>query len=392
MRILVAFDKFKDALSAREACQIAASEVGRHRPDWQIETAPLADGGDGFSDTLTGVLDGEFHTAKVMDPRRNKVEARFGLVPVQNIPLAARKLLNWSSEIEKVAIIEMAESSGIALTPIEGRSPWDVTTAGLGELVKVAQKKGAHGAIIGLGGSATHDLALGALWKLGYRFHDKNGNEIDEAPVPRIWPQISKISLPRCELPSSFEMRLACDVDNPLLGSRGGAAIFGPQKGLTEDRFQELESETERLANLLVATAGAHAALPDDEGAGAAGGAAFGLKAGLGGRILSGYNLVKAWIGLDEKFSQADWVITGEGLFDESSLHGKGPGTLSLEAIDKGKRLSVMAGSIGRIPECPIPQSSISQISPPNLPLPQALKLTEQNLRRAIGKKFALSD
>ncbi len=392
MRILVAFDKFKDALSAREACQIAASEVGRHRPDWQIETAPLADGGDGFSDTLTGVLDGEFHTAKVMDPRRNKVEARFGLVSVQNIPLAARKLLNWSSEIEKVAIIEMAESSGIALTPIEGRSPWDVTTAGLGELVKVAQKKGAHGAIIGLGGSATHDLALGALWKLGYRFHDKNGNEIDEAPVPRIWPQISKISLPRCELPSSFEMRLACDVDNPLLGSRGGAAIFGPQKGLTEDRFQELESETERLANLLVATAGAHAALPDDEGAGAAGGAAFGLKAGLGGRILSGYNLVKAWIGLDEKFSQADWVITGEGLFDESSLHGKGPGTLSLEAIDKGKRLSVMAGSIGRIPECPIPQRSISQISPPNLPLPQALKLTEQNLRRAIGKKFALSD
>ncbi len=392
MRILVAFDKFKDALSAREACQIAASEVGRHRPDWQIETAPLADGGDGFSDTLTGVLDGEFHAAKVMDPRRNKVEARFGLVSVQNIPLAARKLLNWSSEIEKVAIIEMAESSGIALTPIEGRSPWDVTTAGLGELVKVAQKKGAHGAIIGLGGSATHDLALGALWKLGYRFHDKNGNEIDEAPVPRIWPQISKISLPRCELPSSFEMSLACDVDNPLLGSQGGAAIFGPQKGLTEDRFQELESETERLANLLVATAGAHAALPDDEGAGAAGGAAFGLKAGLGGRILSGYNLVKAWIGLDEKLSQADWVITGEGLFDESSLRGKGPGALSLEAIDKGKRLSVMAGSIGRISECPIPQRSISQISPPNLPLPQALKLTEQNLRRAIGKKFALSD
>jgi len=187
-------------------------------------------------------------------------------------------------------------------------------------------------------------------------------------------------------------MRLACDVDNPLLGSRGAAAIFGPQKGLTEDRFQALEAETERLANLLVATEGAHAAFPDDKGAGAAGGAAFGLKAGLGARIVSGYNLVKAWIGLDEKFSQADWVITGEGRFDESSLHGKGPGALSLEAIDKGKRLTVMAGSIGRIPECPIPQGSISQISPPSLPLPQALQLTEQNLRRAIGEKFAPSD
>ena len=392
MRILVAFDKFKDALSAREACQIAASEIGRRRPDWQIETAPLSDGGDGFCDTLTGVLEGEFHTATVTDPRQRKVDARFGLVSVKKIPLAARQLLDWSSEIEKVAIIEMAESSGIALTPIEGRSPWEVTTAGLGELVKVAQKKGAHGAIIGLGGSATHDLALGALWKLGYRFDDENGDEIDEAPVPRIWPQIARISLPCCELLSSFETRLACDVDNPLLGSRGAAAIFGPQKGLTEDRLQELESETERLANLLVATEGTHAAFPDNKGAGAAGGAAFGLKAGLGARIVSGYNLVKAWISLDEKFSQADWVITGEGRFDESSLHGKGPGALSLEAIDKGKRLSVMAGSIGRIPECPIPQRSISQISPPSLPLSQALQLTEQNLRRAIGEKFAPSD
>ena len=392
MRILVAFDKFKDALSAREACQIAASEIGRRRPDWQIETAPLSDGGDGFCDTLTGVLEGEFHTATVTDPRQRKVDARFGLVSVKKIPLAARQLLDWSSEIEKVAIIEMAESSGIALTPIEGRSPWEVTTAGLGELVKVAQMKGAHGVIIGLGGSATHDLALGALWKLGYRFDDENGDEIDEAPVPRIWPQIARISLPCCELLSSFETRLACDVDNPLLGSRGAAAIFGPQKGLTEDRLQELESETERLANLLVATEGAHAAFPDNKGAGAAGGAAFGLKAGLGARIVSGYNLVKAWISLDEKFSQADWVITGEGRFDESSLHGKGPGALSLEAIDKGKRLSVMAGSIGRIPECPIPQRSISQISPPSLPLSQALQLTEQNLRRAIGEKFAPSD
>ena len=354
--------------------------------------APLADGGDGFCDTLTGVLDGEFQTATVTDPLQRKVDARFGLVAVEQIPFAARQLLDWSLEIKKVAVIEMAESSGIALTPIEGRSPWNVTTAGLGELVKIAQSKGAQGAIIGLGGSATHDLAFGALWKLGYRYHDLAGNEIDEAPVPRVWPQIAKISLPYCEIPSSFEIRLACDVENPLLGTRGAAAIFGPQKGLTEDRFQELESETERLANLLVETEGAHAAFHGDKGAGAAGGAAFGLKAGLGARIVSGYNLVKAWIGLDEKFTRSDWVITGEGRFDESSLHGKGPGALSLEAIAKGKRLIVMAGSIGRIPKCPIPQRSLRQISPPSLPLPKALQMTEQNLRRAIREQFAPSD
>ena len=392
MQVLVAFDKFKDALSAREACQIAASEVKALRPDWQIDSAPLADGGDGFCDTLTGVLDGEFQAASVTDPRQRKVKARFGLVSAEKIPSAARQLLDWSPKVDKVAIVEMAQSSGIALTPIEGRSPWDVTTAGLGELVKVAQEKGAQGAIIGLGGSATHDLALGALWKLGYRYYDTAGNEIDEAPVPGVWPRIAKISLSSSALPDSFEMRLACDVDNPLLGSRGAAAIFGPQKGLTEDRFQELESETERLANLLVGTKGAHPAFRDDKGAGAAGGAAFGLKAGLGARIVSGYSLVKAWIGLDEKFSRSDWVLTGEGRFDESSLHGKGPGALSLEAIAHGKRLMVMAGSIGRIPDCPISESSLKQISPASLPLSEALKMTEENLRKAVRQKFAPSD
>ncbi|HCR28783.1 MAG TPA: glycerate kinase [Opitutae bacterium] len=391
MRVLLAFDKFKDALSAREACKAAADELGVLRPDWEIDTAPLADGGDGFCDTLAGILDGDFHIASVTDPRQRVVDARYGLVSAEKIPAAARRLLNWSPEVDQIAVIEMAESSGIALTPIDGRSPWDVTTAGLGELVKISQEKGAQGAIIGLGGSATHDLALGALWKLGYRFFDKDDNQIDGAPIPNIWPRIAKISLSSTQLPESFQIRLACDVENPLLGNRGAAAIFGPQKGLTKDRFQELESETERLADLLIQADGAYPASRDEAGAGAAGGAAFGLKAGLEAQIVSGYSLVKAWIGLDEKFSQADWVITGEGRFDESSLHGKGPGALALETIAKNKRLLVLAGSIGSIPDCPIAQASLRQISAPSLPLPEALQKTEENMRKALREHFAQS-
>lgn len=388
MQALVALDKFKDALSARDACRIVASELSELHPEWQIDTAPLADGGDGFCDTLTGILGGEFHRATVTDPLQKPVDARFGIVPEKNIPLSARRLLDWQTGIDQVAVIEMAESSGIALTPIEGRSPWDATTAGLGELIRSAHEQGAGGAIIGLGGSATHDLALGALWRLGYRFYDASGKEIDEAPVPRIWPRIANILLPSPVLPASFQLRLACDVENPLLGSRGAAAVFGPQKGLTKDRWPELESETERMAALLNATSGVCPASPKENGAGAAGGAAFGLKVGLGARIISGYQLVKAWIGLEEKFSRAEWVLTGEGRFDESSLHGKGPGELSLESLGQRKRLLILAGSIGQIAESPIPQSSLCQISPTGLPLAEALQKTEENLRTAIRQYF----
>ena len=388
MQALVALDKFKDALSARDASRIVASELSELHPQWRIETAPLADGGDGFCDTLTGILDGEFHKATVTDPLQKPVNAGFGIVPENKIPLSARQLLDWQKSIDQVAVIEMAESSGIALTPIEGRSPWNTTTAGLGELIRSAHEQGAGGAIIGLGGSATHDLTLGALWRLGYRFHDASGNEIDEAPVPRIWPRIARISLPAPILPNSFQIRLACDVENPLLGSRGAAAIFGPQKGLTKDRLPELESETERLAELLNATSGAYPASPRENGTGAAGGAAFGLKVGLGARIISGYQLVKAWISLEEKFSRADWVLTGEGRFDESSLQGKGPGELSLETLAHSKRLLVLAGCIGQIEKSTIPQSSLCQISPPGLPLAEALQKTEENLRKAIRQYF----
>lgn len=389
MRALIAFDKFKDALTARETCQIAADTLRECRPDWEIDTAPLADGGDGFCDTLTGCVDGSFSEAKCTGPLGQAVRARFGIVLTDKLPQPARNLLDWKTEVHRIAIIELAESSGISLTPVHDRSPWATTTAGLGEVIQAAIAEGAQSAIIGLGGSATHDLALGALWKLGYRFIDETGKELKGPPVPDTWPEIAKIVSPETSLPPEFEIRLACDVENPLLGPSGAAAVFGPQKGLEPDRYDELESATERIAHLLCDACGKPYSLMDVVGAGAAGGAAFGLQAGLQARIVPGYELVKNWIGLEPKFARAELIITGEGRFDASSLQGKGPGALALEAVANGKGVRIMAGSLGDLPDCRFDPESLIAISPPDLPIEEALKTTRENLQKAIRQAFS---
>ncbi len=388
MRVLVAFDKFKDALSARDTCEIAVEAIQKYRPEWVVETAPLADGGDGFCDTLTGCLKGEFHETTVSGPLVKKVKAQFGIVSFDRLQSSVVALLNWKSNLEKIAVIELAESSGICLTPLENRSPWTTTTAGLGEVIQSAIDQGANGAIVGLGGSATHDLALGALWKLGFQFLDENGTVISKPPSPEIWPTINRIEARSTVLPKDFELRVACDVENPLLGPMGAAAIFGPQKGLVPSSYDELEFATSRMAKMLCDACAVPYPCMEQPGTGAAGGAAFGLKVGLGAQIVPGYELVKNWIGLNAKLDRADIVITGEGRFDASSLQGKGPGALALESIASGKQLFVFAGSLGELEKSDFPTDSTHAISPIGMPLAEALQSTGRNLHRAIESVF----
>ena len=166
---LIAFDKFKDALTANEACSITAKALSNLQPEASIETAPLADGGDGFCDTLTRVAHGIFHKCEATGPHGEPLTAQYSIVDVSNIPNAARSLLSLPISSNKLAIIEMATSSGIAKVPLDQRDPWVATTAGVGNQIEAAIHAGADSILLGVGGSATHDLGLGALASLGYR-------------------------------------------------------------------------------------------------------------------------------------------------------------------------------------------------------------------------------
>ncbi len=389
MNTLIAFDKFKDALTAREVCEIAKQAIQSSHPDWKIETAPLADGGDGFCDTLTGAIDGDFFKTKTTSSLGGKIEAIFGIVSIESIRKEAKKLLQFSAETKRVAIIEMAQSSGIALLSQKERTPWKTTTFGLGELMKKTVEEGAEAAVIGLGGSATHDLGLGALQALGFNFLDKNGSPLSAFPSPEAWPSIQSVRVPSESRLQSLQIRIACDVENPLLGRNGAAAIFGPQKGLKPEDYDRLESLTAETARLLCETMDADPAKAmSSPGSGAAGGTAFGLNVALGGIIVPGFDLVKKWIGLDEKLSAADQVLTGEGRFDQSSFQGKGPGSLVKEALALGKNVHVFAGSV----ESSIEQDSdtfiINAISPGNMPLAEALRNTKSLLAESVSKTF----
>ncbi|WP_191618925.1 glycerate kinase family protein [Pelagicoccus enzymogenes] len=383
---LIAFDKFKDALTAHQACQAAAEALAASQPSWNIDISPLADGGDGFCDTLTRISQGRFLECQVTGPLGSETTARYGLVQTAKISAAARDRLALPADVETLAIVEFAQSSGIALVTQEQRSPWTTTSYGLGQTIAHAQSRGADAILIGLGGSATNDLALGALQALGYQFFAGQSQRLETLATPQHWRRVTEIRSPKEKL--QLPIRIACDVENPLLGKNGATAVFGPQKGLQPEDFEALEGEMKRLATLLCQASAAEASLMDVPGSGAAGGAAFGLMLGLGGKLVQGAELVFDWSNLRAKLERADLVITGEGRFDASSLQGKGPGSLASLCLGQNKELLVLAGSLGELGD-PILSSKAKAISPPELPLPEALARTDRNIRATIEREFA---
>ena len=267
------------------------------------------------------------------------------------------------------------------LKPIE-RDLWKTTSLGTGQLIRAAVKAGANGIVLGLGGSATNDLGLGALAALGYSFEKPNGEVIDP-PIPESWSQLSRIS--RHQAVSPIAIRIACDVDNPLLGANGAAAIYGPQKGLKLADLPQMERESARIANLLCAACDQPAALQLEAGSGAAGGAAFGLKVGLGASLVPGTTLVSAWVGLDERMASADIVITGEGRFDASSLSGKGPAILAQRArLLAEKTVHIFAGALS--PGSSLAGVTLHAITPEGVSIAEALARAEENLARSIAQ------
>ena len=400
MRVLLTFDKFKDSLTAPAACDIAARALREAHPGWTLDLAPLADGGEGFCDILTRAAGGTIETHLVTGPRGAPTSATIGFVPLSKIPGPARALLaieNLSAEVsakadrkskienpgDRIAVVEMASASGLALLRNEERDPWQTGTAGTGELIRLATERGAVAILLGVGGSATHDLGLGALAALGLRFENSRGAHVTP-PIPSRWSEIDHLSgsVP----PGVPPIRIACDVTNPLTGPRGAAATYGPQKGLHAADLARLDAESARLARLLCAHCGQPESLMATPGAGAAGGISFGLMTAAGAQLLPGFDLVSAWLDLEARLAAADLVITGEGRFDDSSLQGKGPGAVATRALALGKKVHVFAGRATAAH--PPANLALHSITPEGLALAEALPQAAQLLAQAVRAAF----
>jgi len=381
MRLLIAFDKFKDTLSAPRACELVRAELIRLAPEAFVETAPISDGGDGFCEVLTRSANGVMETVSVSGPLGKPVPAKLGFIDGAQLSPETWIALRLKP-CRRLAVVEMAQASGLHwLTPAE-RNPWVTTSGGTGELLLAAARGGAEAIVLGIGGSATNDCGLGALATLGLECRDSNGSLIP-CPTPANWNQIASLS--GHSLASLPPLRIACDVENPLLGPQGASGVFGPQKGLRE--VAEMEATMEMLSARLCQTFQRDPAVRMWPGAGAAGGLGFGLMTAFGAEFVSGFEVVESWLALEQKLAAADLVITGEGCFDASSLGGKGPGTLVRRVQNRNGRVLVLAGRIA--PEVQVTLANqvgleLIAITPPGMALAEALAHSERLLVEAV--------
>jgi glycerate kinase len=387
MRYLAAFDKFKDCMGAAEACEAARAGLLAVQPSAVVETAPLTDGGEGFSTVLTNALGGRIEKVEVTGPLGERRTASVGFASMESLPAAALSALSLAPTSGELAIVEMAEASGLWCVPEALRDPWKTTSRGTGEMLAYAADRGARAILLGIGGSATCDLGLGALEALGLDCVSSEG--LMQGIVPELWNAVEGFRGSPRRLPPLF---VACDVENPLLGPNGAAAVFGPQKGLKAGDVPRMDAAMERVARRLLA----HAGLAEDRlcvrSGGAAGGLGWSLGVILGAPFLSGFDLVWQLLDMEEKVERAEVVLTGEGRFDMSSLSGKGPGAIACRAAAKGRRAAVFAGvvdeAVSRYVASQGLRLELCAITPEGMEKNAALREGSQLLSRRIESFF----
>ena len=323
MKIIAAFDSFKGSLSAQEACEIARKAIRFVRPDCDVVLKPMADGGEGTVAAIRSALVSRWIPVQVTGPLpRRLVKAGFAWFPSR-----------------RIALIEMASASGLTLLRHNELNPLKTTTYGTGMLIDAAIQKGARRIWLAVGGSATVDGGVGAALALGWKFLDDAGREIGLGgeELERIADIVTPVSK---KLPP---MDVLCDVENPLTGKNGAARVYGPQKGATPRMVEQLDKGLRHLSRLIESKLGKRINI---SGGGAAGGLAAGAVAFFNARLVSGIEMVMEVCRLREELKDADWVITGEGSFDEQSLHGKVVSGVLRAARVQGVRIAVVAGSV----------------------------------------------
>ena len=324
MTVTVAIDSFKGSLTTFEAGESAKAGILRACPSARVCVVPLADGGEGTAETLTRALGGEWVSAQVTGPLGEPTNARYGIAG-------------------DVALMEMAQASGLTLVPSGKLDPASATTLGVGEMILDALSRGCRSFVMGIGGSATNDGGMGMLQALGVRFEDENGQ-----PLPcrgDSLGKIKKIDITGINpLLKDCDFRIACDVKNPLCGDSGCSAVFGPQKGIAPDEVPLWDGWMADYAQCVQSVN--PDADPLAQGAGAAGGLGFAFLSFTRARLVSGIDLVMQTVGLEERIRDSDLVITGEGRLDGQSCMGKAPSGVAALALKYNKPCVALSGAV----------------------------------------------
>ncbi|MDE3113234.1 MAG: glycerate kinase [Chloroflexota bacterium] len=326
LRVLIAPQAFKGSCDAVAVAAAIARGLRRMWPDVVCDELPLADGGEGTVHALVAATNGTIQRSRVHDPLGREIEAEWGILGDR-----------------RTAVVEMAAASGLPLLRDDERDPRVASTRGTGELILAAATTNGIGRVlVGIGGSATNDGGTGMARTVGFRFVDREGQDLPEggaalARLQRIEGQTDARLL-------RVSVEVASDVRNPLVGPEGASAVFGPQKGATPDVVRELDAALTRYADVLARFLGRD--IRDVPGAGAAGGLGAGLMAFADAKMRSGADVVMTATRFAERARSADLVITGEGRVDAQSAYGKVTGAVIAKAKELGRPSALIAGGV----------------------------------------------
>ena len=328
MHVLIAPDKFKGSLSASQVARHLSTGLAGAAPGVTVAEVPVADGGDG---TLNAALSGGFRRVSVTaeGPTGERVDTAY-------------------AERDGVAVVELADVSGLSRLPGGQPAPLTASSFGTGQVLRAALDHGCRRVILGVGGSACTDGGAGIVQALGGRLVTAGGvdlprggaalADLDQVDLAGLHPALR-----------SVELVVACDVDNPLLGEHGAAAVYGPQKGASAGDVLRLDAALTRWAQVLRAATGLDQAR--SPGAGAAGGVGFAALAVLGATLRSGIELVLELVAFPEQLASASLVVTGEGSLDAQTLRGKAPAGVAAAARAAGVPTVAVAGRTLLLPD-----------------------------------------
>lgn len=368
MHILIAPNAFKHSLNANAASKAIEAGLLRSKLKCSSECFPIGDGGNGTCELILAKCGGNLIPFRAKDGLGRTIDSSYGLI-----------------DEGLTAVIEMANASGLHLLKINELNPLYTSSYGTGQMLSDALEKGVRKIIIGMGGTATVDGGSGILQALGVKFLDDKGQVISNLPIGL--EKLDSIDYSGLDKRiNECQIIILCDVDNPLLGENGAAAVFAPQKGATPEMVEKLETVLEQYAKVIHAETGID--ISKIRSGGVAGGASAGLHAFLGAKLVNGIDYFLDLTGFDDALKRSDLVITGEGSIDEQTLQGKGP----FGVAKRAKLLDIpVIGLAGKVPvENNIRLQAyfdvLTAIGNEPAPLEEALFTTAKNLSRVSSQ------